>query len=70
MTGIAFSEHALPQFNVELKQQIDGFLSRHRATLHNDELSSSCGRTLGSAVEIAVHLKSSGESSPAVCVFV
>ena len=61
MTGVPFSEHAQPHFNVELKQQIDGFLSRHRPLLNHGEFTSSLGQTLGSATEIAMHYKISGE---------
>ena len=61
MSGVAFSEHVQPQFSVELKQQIDNFLSRHRASVFTDETftsMSSFGRTLGSASDIALHLSS------------
>lgn len=56
MIGVAFSEHALPQFNVELKQQIDSFLSKHGPSISHGI--SSFGRTLGSAAEIVLHLSS------------
>ena len=56
MTGVAFSECALPQFNVELKQQIDNFLSRHGPSVCLGI--PSLGRTLGSATEIVQHLSS------------
>lgn len=56
MTGVAFSECALPQFNVELKQQIDNFLSRHGPSVSH--VIPSFGRTLGSATEIVQHLSS------------
>lgn len=56
MTGVAFSECALPQFNVELKQQIDSFLSRHGPSVSHGM--PSFGQTLGSAAEIVKHLSS------------
>lgn len=56
MAGVAFSECTFPQFNVELKQQIDNFLTRHgRSVSHGIP---SFGRTLGSATEIVKHLSS------------
>ena len=60
MTGVPFSEHAEPQFSVELKQQIDSFISRHGSDVFRDKStdSSSLGQTLGSAAEIALHLSS------------
>jgi hypothetical protein len=59
-TGVPFSEHAEPQFSVELKQQIDSFISRHGSDVFRDKStdSSSLGQTLGSAAEIALHLSS------------
>ena len=58
MAGVAFSEHAEPQFSVNLKQQIDSFVSRHRSRLLRDKASSLPGQTLGSAADIALHLSS------------
>ena len=57
LSGVAFSEHVQPQFSVQLKQQIDSFLSTHTPPLCLDKAGvSSFGRTLGSASEIAKHL--------------
>lgn len=49
-TGVAFTKTTQPQFSVQLKQQIDGYLSRHEG------VRSGLGQTLGSAREIASHL--------------
>ena len=56
MTGVAFSEHAEPQFSVELKQQIDSFMSRHKSRVKST--GPLLGQTLGSATDIALHLSS------------